>query len=86
MAGLLTNTYSVTKKGQVTIPLSLRKKLNLKEGDKVVFEEGENEIKVKRSSDLQLASVFGSVKPLKRKLSFKKMREIALEDKFNVLR
>ena len=29
----------VTTKGQVTIPLEFRKKLNIKEGDKVVFIE-----------------------------------------------
>jgi len=27
----------VTSKGQITIPIQIRKKLNLKEGDKVVF-------------------------------------------------
>ena len=27
----------ITSKGQITIPIQIRKKLNLKEGDKVVF-------------------------------------------------
>ena len=27
----------ITSKGQITIPIKIRKKLNLKEGDKVVF-------------------------------------------------
>jgi AbrB family looped-hinge helix DNA binding protein len=32
----------ITSKGQITIPIDIRKKLNLKEGDKVVFiEDGE---------------------------------------------
>lgn len=32
----------VTNKGQITIPADIRKKLNLKEGDKVIFiEEGD---------------------------------------------
>ena len=31
----------ITSKGQITIPIDIRKKLNLKEGDKVIFiEEG----------------------------------------------
>ena len=32
----------ITSKGQITIPVGIRKKLNLKEGDKVIFiEDGE---------------------------------------------
>ncbi|ADL68373.1 AbrB/MazE/SpoVT family DNA-binding domain-containing protein [Thermoanaerobacterium thermosaccharolyticum] len=32
----------VTSKGQITIPIDIRKKLNLKDGDKVIFiEEGD---------------------------------------------
>ena len=35
----------VSSKGQITIPIEIRKKLNLKEGDKVVFlEEGDRVI------------------------------------------
>ena len=37
----------VMSKGQVTIPISIRKKLNLREGDKVIFmEQGGNIIMV----------------------------------------
>ena len=33
----------ITSRGQITIPIDIRKKLNLKEGDKVIFmEEGDN--------------------------------------------
>jgi len=32
----------ITAQGQITIPVEIRKKLNLKEGDKVVFFEEEN--------------------------------------------
>ena len=32
----------ITTKGQVTIPIEIRKKLNLKEGDKILFFEEEN--------------------------------------------
>ncbi|HBN83285.1 MAG TPA: AbrB/MazE/SpoVT family DNA-binding domain-containing protein [Clostridiales bacterium] len=35
----------ITSKGQITIPIQIRKRLNLKEGDKVVFmTEGDNVI------------------------------------------
>lgn len=38
------STSSITSKGQVTIPNSLRKKLHLRPGDKVLFEEKEGVI------------------------------------------
>lgn len=34
----------VSSKGQITIPVEIRKKLNLKEGDKVLFVEEEGKI------------------------------------------
>lgn len=34
----------VTSKGQITIPIEIRRKLNLKEGDKVLFIEEEGRI------------------------------------------
>lgn len=34
----------VSSKGQITIPVEIRKKLNLKEGDKVLFVEEEGRI------------------------------------------
>ncbi len=34
----------VTSKGQITIPVEIRKKLNLKNGDKVVFVEDQDKI------------------------------------------
>lgn len=35
-------TAAVTSKGQITIPIEVRKKLGLKPGDRVRFIEGEN--------------------------------------------
>ncbi len=35
-------TAAVTSKGQITIPVEVRKKLGLKPGDRVRFVEGEN--------------------------------------------
>lgn len=78
-------TYSITKKGQVTIPQVLREKFGLETGDEVFFEEGKDAIKVKPAK-VTLKSVYGSVKPLKKKMTLKKMRKIALEDKLNAIR
>jgi AbrB family looped-hinge helix DNA binding protein len=38
------NLARITAKGQITIPIEIRKSLGVKEGDKVVFIEGENGI------------------------------------------
>jgi AbrB family looped-hinge helix DNA binding protein len=35
-------TAAVTSKGQITIPLEVRKKLGIKPGDRIRFVEGEN--------------------------------------------
>lgn len=81
----INQAYSITKKGQVTIPLQLRKKLGLETGSEVVFEEAKGIIKIVPALST-LRSVYGSVKPLKKKTSFNKMKQIALEEKFNAIR
>jgi AbrB family looped-hinge helix DNA binding protein len=40
-------TYAITPKGQVTIPVSLREELNLKPGDKVIYEKSTGGILMK---------------------------------------
>jgi len=40
----------ITSKGQITIPVGIRKKLNLKEGDKVIFIEDGDKIIFANSS------------------------------------
>jgi len=42
----------ISVKGQVTIPIEIRKKLSLKEGDKVVFMEKSGEIVLMNSNRL----------------------------------
>ncbi len=39
--------YSITPKGQVTIPVSLREELNLKPGDRVIYEKSPGGILIK---------------------------------------
>ncbi|MBU2512686.1 AbrB/MazE/SpoVT family DNA-binding domain-containing protein [bacterium] len=39
--------YAITPKGQVTIPVSLREELNLKPGDKVIYEKSSGGILIK---------------------------------------
>jgi len=47
----------VTSKGQITIPLEIRKMLNLKEGSKVLFFRKGDEIVIKNSAMLALEEV-----------------------------
>jgi len=44
----------VSSKGQITIPIEIRKKLNLKEGDKVIFLEENGKIVLANSSYVAL--------------------------------
>ena len=44
----------VSSKGQITIPIEIRKKLNLKEGDKVLFLEENGKIVLANSSYVAL--------------------------------
>lgn len=73
-------TSTVTQKGQVTLPAPLRNKLDIKPGTKVLFEAEGDYIKL-RTVKYSLESAFASVGPLKKKLSLKEIRRIALEDK-----
>lgn len=71
---------TITSKGQVTIPQLLRQKLELQTGDKVAFELDKEGIRLKPMK-MSLRSVYQSIPPLPKKLSVKKMREIAIEEK-----
>ena len=52
----------VMAKGQVTIPINIRKKLNLKEGDKVVFVEQDGNIIIANSAMIALKKIQSSFK------------------------
>jgi antitoxin PrlF len=52
----------VTVKGQITIPAKIRKKLNIKDGDKIVFIEENGKIIMENSAILSLQEVQDSFK------------------------
>ena len=52
----------ISSKGQITIPIEIRKKLKLKEGDKVLFLEDEEKIILKNSSLVVLKEFQESIK------------------------
>jgi AbrB family looped-hinge helix DNA binding protein len=47
----------VMSKGQVTIPISVRRKLNLKEGDKLLFMEKDGNIVIANSAMVAIQNV-----------------------------
>ncbi len=83
--GIPETRSTVTSKGQITIPLAVRKSLTIKPGDQVVFRvektAGEERATLSRASTLTLEETFASVHPLRRPEDFKKLRELALDDK-----
>ena len=45
----------VTSRGQITLPLAIRRKLDVKEGDKVVFYEENGRIAIENAANLTIA-------------------------------
>ncbi len=58
----------IQKKGQVTIPRQIRNKLNLKQGDLVVFVETDNGVMVKPASVVVAEDRAGEVKAIVRSI------------------
>ena len=50
----------VMSKGQVTIPINIRKKLNLKEGDKILFVEKDGNMVIANSAMIALQKIQSS--------------------------
>jgi AbrB family looped-hinge helix DNA binding protein len=69
---------TVTRKGQVTIPKTIRDRLGIKEGEKVFFvvRGGEVVLKVLRGNILDLK---GSVKPSARPEDFESVRRSVMQ-------
>jgi len=47
----------ITSRGQITIPIDIRKKLGVREGDKVVFLEDKNRIVVENAAKIAFANL-----------------------------
>ena len=60
----------VTSKGQITIPLMIRNKLQLKAGDKVFFEESSGRIYITNSSQITLVNVQAQMQDEAKKAGF----------------
>lgn len=67
---------TITKKGQVTIPVGIRRSLGLAPGDKVSFVIEKGEVKV-RPVKSALDTSFGAVKPRKKPEGFIELERLA---------
>lgn len=69
----MTNTTTITSKGQVTIPIRIRRALGLKPRDRVIFEFVDGVTTV-RKADSVVDRVAGSVHWSGGKIDFRKVR------------
>lgn len=73
---------TLSSKGQVTIPLAVRKRLGVRSGDKVAFVlEDEGSVRLAVPHYPTVASLRGAAGSLKQPLSWPEMRAIAREDR-----
>jgi len=73
------NITKITSKGQITIPLDVRTRLNLKVGDRLVVNLEKEKVALKPLPKKSLEEIYGSL-PVKRPIDFKKVREIMEEE------
>ena len=72
-------TCVVGAKGQVTLPTAVRKALGLDGTGQITFVIDSGKVRIKSDQEL-LAEVYQSVPALKRPLTLKQMRDIAIEE------
>lgn len=59
-----TSPTTITKKGQVTIPVEIRRLLRLKSGDQIKFNVGpKKEVRIKLAKRFSIMSLYGSLNP-----------------------
>ena len=79
MTTLHEHVRRLTSKGQVTVPIEIRKQLGIKPGEKVVFRVLDDRVEL-AAAPMNLADAFGSVQPLQRPEDFEALRETALAE------
>jgi AbrB family looped-hinge helix DNA binding protein len=66
----------ITSKGQITIPVQIRKKLKLKEGDKVYFYEEKGKVIFQNASQVALAAIQKEMAGEAKKAGFKSEEDV----------
>ena len=67
----------ITLRGQITIPIEIRKKLGVKDGDKVIFLEESGRIVIENSVKVALKDVQNSFKGEAERLGLKDERDVS---------
>jgi AbrB family looped-hinge helix DNA binding protein len=70
---------TVTRKGQVTIPLQVRRLLGLRPNSRVVFSVEGDKVYLAAEAET-LESIYGAVKPISQPEDFQRLRDQAIED------
>ena len=66
----------ITRRGQTTIPVEIRRAFGLKKGDKIAFVLEGDQVRIKPTGSV-VASTAGILKPDQPPLSAKELREVA---------
>jgi len=66
----------ITSRGQITIPIDIRKKLGVKEGDKVIFIEDDGRIIVANASKIAFANIRSAFSGESERLGLKNEQDI----------
>ncbi|OGM14177.1 hypothetical protein A3D84_03710 [Candidatus Woesebacteria bacterium RIFCSPHIGHO2_02_FULL_42_20] len=75
-------TSTLTVKGQVTLPVNIRRELNVKPSDKIIFNKIGGKFVIEKL--LSIDQLYGSLKSSKVKpLSFKKMNDLIKKGLFS---
>lgn len=69
---------TLTAKGQVTIPVEVRRLLRLEPHDKVAFRVSDGIVTIEPTMTLE--ETFGSVRPHRRPENFQELRDTAIEE------
>ena len=67
----------ITTKGQITLPVQIRKKLNLKDGDKVLFMEKDGKIIIDNPTKLAILEAQEAFAGLAEELGLKTEEDVA---------
>lgn len=70
---------TVTSKGQVTIPIEVRRLLGLKPRDQVAFRMSDGRVAIE-PVEMTLAATFGAVTPRRRPEDYQAPRDVAIEE------
>ncbi len=72
-------TSVVTQKGQVTIPVEIRRALGIKANDRVTFIIDQDRVCIEPIAE-SIETIFGAIEPIQRPEDFQRLRDTAIED------